>query len=190
MFSAFRSLFQRQSPAPSVAPALPARKLAAAIEAEFLTRFHLEPDDELTSVDAGIRHRFRPSGESFRGLVVLDVVTDAIDGMLSASLCLDRSFVSGPEEAFARDIAKGFLDWVLEDEAHERAQPLIAHIGNLAEANAPAMTAEPPPQPRDASDAYAVFTGDGDVAALMLGATRLTLTNARGRLTIAAMLVE
>ena len=42
---------------------------------------------------------------------------------------------------------------------------------------------------RNPSDAYAVFTGDGDAASLDLGSARLTLANAGGRLSIEAVLV-
>ena len=123
--------------------------------------------------------------KSFRTLVALTVTVDAADGIHSAGLCLDRSFVSGPEDAFARDIAKSFLVWILDDDACSHAGPLIANIGNLAAANAPVITAQslPPPE-EDTSGAYAVFTGDGDAASLDLGSAALMLINAGGRLSI------
>ena len=142
MFSAFRDLFHR--PDPPVPPVQPSRRLVAERQSEFFAWFHLEADGAPVPEDEGIRHRFRPLGEAFRALVVLDVVTDAGDGIRSAHLCLDRSFVSGPENAFARDIAKSFLGWILDDAAQEQAAPLIANIGNLAAANGPVITAERP----------------------------------------------
>ena len=126
----------------------------------------------------------RPAHD-FRALTLLDVTVDAGDGIRSAGLCLDRSFVSGPDDAFARDLAKSFLEWVLDEAARQRAAPLIANIGNLAAANAPVITAQPLPQPpRDTTGAYAVFTGDADAATLLLGSAILTLVNHDGRLTI------
>ena len=189
MFSAFRALLRRQPPAPDTPPGSRARKLAAEQQSGFFTWFHLEADGEPVPDEDGIRHRFRPLGEAFRPLVLLDVVTDAGDGIRFAHLCLDRSFVSGPDDAFARDIARSFLEWVLDDAARQQAAPLIANIGNLAAANAPVITAGPLPQPpRDATGAYAVFTGDADAATLLLGSAIVTLANHAGRLTIEAVL--
>lgn len=189
MFDTLRSLFHPQPSAPPVPPAPSGRRLDDEYEAEFFTWFHLEPDDAPVRDAAGIRHRFRPSGDAFRGLVVLDIITDDADGIRSAHLCLDRSFVSGPEDAFARDIAKSFLGWILDGEAQQEAAPLIANIGNLAAANAPVIAAEVSPlPPADTSGAYAVYMGDGDAATLMLGSAMLTLANAGGRLTIDAHL--
>ena len=186
MFSALRDLFHR--PHPPAPPVQPGRGLVAEKECEFFAWFHLEPDGEPVPDHDGIRHRFRPLGEAFRALVVLDVVTDAGDGIRSAHLCLDRSFVSGPENAFARDIAKSFLGWILDDAAEDQAAPLIANIGNLAAANAPVIRTDDLPPPADPTGAYAVFTGDADAAALVLGSVMLTLANIDGRLTIEVVL--
>ncbi len=189
MISAFRALFHRDSPAPPVAHAAPARRLATEQDCELFTWFHLEPDGQPVAGDGGVRHRFRPSGDAFRALVLLEVVTDAADGMRSAHLCLDRSFVSGPDEAFARDIAKSYLGWILDDEAQQEAAPLIANIADLAAANGAIIAAaDLPSPPRDLTGAYAVFTGDADAAALLLGSATLSLANVDGRLTIAAVL--
>ena len=183
MFSAFRDLFHR--PDPPVPPVQPSRRLVAERQSEFFAWFHLEADGAPVPDDEDFRHRFRPLGEAFRALVVLDVVTDAGDGIRSAHLCLDRSFVSGPENAFARDIAGSFLAWILDDAAQDQAAPLIANIGNLAAANGPVITADDLPLPPvDPTGAYAVFTGDADAAALVLGSTMLSLANIDGRLTI------
>ncbi len=185
MISAFRSLFHRQPPAPSAPFAEPARRLAAEAGAEFFTWFHLEPDGGPASEGDGIRHRFRPAGEAFRALVGLDVTVDAADAIRSARLCLDRSFVNGPQDAFARDIARSFLMWILDDAAQAQAAPLIANIGSFAAANGPVITAHPLPQPPvDPTDAYAVFTGDDDAAWLALGSATLALTNDGGCLII------
>ncbi len=191
MFSAFRSFLHRQPPAPDTPPRSWARKLAAERESRFFTWFHLEADGEPVAEAERLRHRFRPAGDSFRALTVLDVTVDAGDGIRSADLCLDRSFVSGPDDAFARDLAKSFLEWVLDDAARQQAAPLIANIGNLAAASAPVIVAEPLPQPpRDTTGAYTVFTGDADAATLLLGSAILKLANHGGRLTIGAVLEE
>lgn len=187
MFSALRSLFHR--PPPPAPPASSGRTLAAELQREFFAWFHLEPDGEPAPAGDGQRHRFRPAGDAFRPLVALDVQVDSMGSMLSAQLCLDRSFVSGPDDAFARDLAKSFLAWILDDEAQAGAAPLIANIGDLAAARGPVITAGTPRQPpRDPTGAYEVFTGDGDAAALLLGSATLTLANADGRLTIRALL--
>ncbi len=189
MFSAFRDLFHR--PHPPAPPAQPSRRLVAETESEFFAWFHLESDGEPVLDDDGFRHRFRPLGEAFRPLVLLDVVTDVGDGIRFAHLCLDRSFVSGPENAFARDIAKSFLGWILDEAAQDQAAPLIANIGNLAAANRPVITAgELPQPPEDPTGAYAVFIGDADAAALVLGSAMLTLANVDGRLTIEVELLD
>ena len=189
MFSAFRSLFHRQPPAPPARQTQPARRFSVEQESDFFAWFHLEADGAPTVDGDDLSHRFRPAGDSFAALVAIEVVTDAIDGMRSARLSLDRSFVNGHENAFARDITKSFLAWILDEAARERAQPLIARIADLSKANGAVITAETPPPPADdASDAYAVFTGDGDAAFLDCGSATLTLTNAGGRLTIEAVL--
>lgn len=187
MLSSFRSLFQRQ---PSIRPgrrSSPARKLEAEQASDFFVWFHIEADGEPEPEDAGMRHRFRPSGAAYRGLVALDVTADAGDGIRSATLCLDRSFVSGPEDAFARDLSKGFLAWILDDPAREQAAPLIASIGSPGTAGGPGATAQPLP-PVATTDAYAVFTGDLDGAVLNLESALVTLSNEHGRLSITAAL--
>ncbi len=143
MFSALRALFHRQPPASPARSAQPARQLAAERTSEFFAWFHLEGDGTPVPRGDDLSHRFRPAGDSFRSVVALDVVTDAADGIRSACLYLDRSFLSGPEDAFARDIAKSFLGWILDKTAQEGAQPLIAHIADFAAANAPVIAAEP-----------------------------------------------
>ncbi len=189
MLSVFRSLFHHDPPAPPVAHAASTRRLGAGQDTEFFGWFHLGPDGEPVAEGDDIRHRFRPLGDAFRALVVVDVIANAADGIRSAHLCLDRSFVSGPDEAFARDIAQGFLGWILDEEAQERAAPLIANIGNFAAAAGPVITAgELPQPPADTSGGYAVFTGDGDAAALLFDTATLTLANIDGRLTIEAVL--
>ncbi len=189
MLSAFRAFFHRQPPASPARPAQPARQLAAEHTSEFFAWFHLEADGTPVPDGDDLSHRFRPAGSAFQSVVALDVVTDAADGMRSACLSLDRSFVSGPEDAFARDIAKSFLGWILDSTAQERAQPLIAHIADLSTADAPVIAAEPLPPPADPTGAYAVFTGDADAATLDLGSAMLALINAGGRLSIEAVLL-
>ncbi len=184
MFTAFRSLFQRPNSDPPISQTPRSRRLFAERRSEFFTWFHFEPDDEPLPDGADLC-RFRPSGAAFRSLVALDVTVDADDGIGAVRLALDRSFVSGPDDAFARDLAGSFLDWALDEAAHERAAPLIANIGDLAAANTPVIAAaELPPPPADTTDAYAVFTGDHDQAVVELGSAMLTLTNADGRLVI------
>ncbi len=191
MFSAFRSLFHHHPAAPPVSPAASARTLAAERDDAFFGRFQLEPDGEPAAEGGDICHRFRPSDEALRSLVVLDVLVDAADGIRSAHLCLDRAFVSGPDELIARGVAKGFLGWILDAAAQEQAAPLIANIGNLTAAADPVITSgDMPRPPADPTGGYAVFTGDRDAAALALGSAMLTLTNHAGRLTIEAVLEE
>jgi hypothetical protein len=185
MFSAFRTLFNRPTPVRSHAHRVPARNLADERDSDFFTWFHLEPDGEPVPVREGSRHRFRPSGQSFRTLVALDLRVDEAGGIRSVRLCLDRSFVSGPDDAFARDLSKSFLKWALDDAARQRAAPLIANIGDFAAANGHVITAGAlPPPPPDASGAYAVFAGDGDAATLTLGTAMLKLVNMSGQLVI------
>jgi hypothetical protein len=68
MFSAFRALLRRPPPAPSNPFRPRARKLAAERNSPFFAWFHLEPDGEPAAAGAGLRHRFRPAGDSFRSL--------------------------------------------------------------------------------------------------------------------------
>jgi hypothetical protein len=161
----------------------PPRTLVAERKTHFFVWFHLEPADAPVTAGRPTWHSFRPSGPAFHPLVALDVGVDADSAIREARLGLDRAFIDGREDAFARDIAASFLRWALDAGAVERAGPLIASIADLSAANAPVVAAAMPPDPpADPTGAYAVFLGLRDAAALALGTAELRLAHFAGPL--------
>jgi hypothetical protein len=130
-------------------------------QSHFFSWFHLEPEGEPSLVDLHASQIFRPSGAAFQKLVRLEVIAGEGDKIVSAELWLDRRFIEGRQSAFARDIAKSFLEWSLEGDKSELKSTLIANIGNMRAANEPVITRADAikPVPLDPSSGYGVFLG-------------------------------
>lgn len=95
---------------------------------EFFTFFHLVETGR-ESHGGYETVRFQPSGPKFHDLVTLAVET-AGGHIQAATLHLSRTFIDGPEEVFARDIAASFLNSVLSNEGVFGKQDPIAQIRN------------------------------------------------------------
>jgi hypothetical protein len=115
--------------------------LAQARQGPFFSWFCLEPYGQIE--DAGTqtradsirsRHRFRPSGPSFRSLVVLELGLDPDQVIVTASLRVDRTFIASPRiRPFARDLTASFLRWALPEVAQCALTADIERIGQFCD---------------------------------------------------------
>ncbi len=157
------------------------RFLADERQCHFFAWFHLEPAGEPVPAPGGAWHCFRPEGPAFHALAEVAVRVDREGAIAAAVLGLDRTFIDGRNGAFARDIARSFLAWLLEPAARQRALPLIANIESLRALAAPVLVrGRLPEPPADTTGAYAVFTGERARATVPLNTAELTLANVAG----------
>jgi hypothetical protein len=152
--------------------------LDTAKKTEFFAFFHfVETGRELNGSYETIR--FQPSGPKFHDLVTLAVETTG-GHIKAATLHLSRSFIDGPDEIFARDIAASFLDSTLSDEGIlSRAGDLIAQIRNDYRGKRTVIvngnTDRKVPQPL--TPAYLVFLGESVQESVSLKHMDLVLMN-------------
>jgi hypothetical protein len=144
---------------------------------EFFTFFHLVKTghDDHGGYET---FRYQPSGPKFHDLVTLTFETTA-GRIKAATLHLSRSFIDGPDEIFARDIAASFLDAALYDEGFSLPGNLIAQIRNDYRGKRTVIvnrdtdrTVPQPPTP-----AYLVFLGQSVQESVSLKHMDLTLMN-------------
>jgi hypothetical protein len=145
---------------------------------EFFIFFQLERVASATDASSANATDFRPSGDKFRNLVRVRVITDE-DGVInSMSLVLLRAFIDDPAVTrFARDISKSFLIGVPPQADARQILGLVRDIWTRGESSMPELrgpnytppTGEPTPD-------YAVFTGSVEKPALhTLGRTRFEM---------------
>ena len=92
--------------------------------------FHLRAVGPKSSEGAQARIDFRPSGSSFRDLVLLSAWLDADERILRIAMSLERSFIDDPRQGmFARDIAKSLV----RTEMREGDPPEIGHLADEIE---------------------------------------------------------
>jgi hypothetical protein len=164
------------------------RTLAAERDGHFFRWFHLEPTQAPAAAGPLTWHCFRPSGEAFAALVELDVGTLGDGTIVASSLGLARSFIDGGQSPFARDIARSYLGWALEDPGREAAAALIANIGNLTGGGVTVLMRDPPaPAPKDGTGGYAVFAGSAAGVTIELAGTTLRIANRDGALPAASV---
>jgi hypothetical protein len=153
------------------------QSLAEAKKTEFFTFFHLV---ETGREDHGSYETIRcqPSGPKFHDLVTLTFET-AAGHIKAATLHLSRSFIDGPDEAFARDIAASFLDAALYNEGFSSPGDLIAQIRNDYRGKRTVVvnrdSGRTVPQPL--TPAYLVFLGQSVQESVSLKHMDLTLMN-------------
>jgi hypothetical protein len=144
----------------------------------FFLWFHLEETARHQN-GPGTVLRFQPSGDKFHDLA--SVWFETANGAITAvTLRLARSFIDGPDEAFARDMASAFLRNALPEEDRAQAYDLIEQIANDYRGARPlivhANAVRGVPQPF--TPAYRVFLGETNQCCERLGAAELTLVNA------------
>lgn len=145
----------------------------------FFTWFHLE-ETARERRDDGEVVRFQPSGPKFHDLAMVSLETG--EGTIrAATLRLSRSFIDGPEQAFARDIASSFLSATLFDDDMPLARDLTLQIARDYRGSRPliyrAGTDRSVPQPFTA--VYRVFLGQSVEASQSLAHMDLHLMNTR-----------
>jgi hypothetical protein len=162
--------------------------LQSQLTSDFFNFFHLTPQGEAITVAGGgplhgqTWHSFRPSGPAFHAAVEVDVLTGS-DGVIgAASLGLDRSFIDDPRNgAFARDVAKSFLEWAIRNPSRE-IRALIANVADLSGSQAPVIMRGPaPPRPTpDVTNLYPVYLGHAPGRTIANGGITLAFTNFSG----------
>ena len=122
--------------------------------------------------------RFQPSGPHFHDLVTLAVET-ASGHIQAAALHLSRSFIDGPEEVFARDMAASFLDSVLSNEGVLGKQDLIAQIRDGYSGKRPVVVNRDADRkvPQPLTPEYLVFLGQSVQESASLKHMDLSLMN-------------
>ena len=153
------------------------RSLEDAKKTEFFTFFNLV---ETGHDDHGGYQtmRFQPSGPKFHDLVTVTFETTA-GNISAATLHVSRSFIDGPDEAFARDIAASFLDAALYDEGFSLPGNLIAQIRNDYRGKRTVIVNRDADRsvPQPLTPAYRVFLGESVQESLPLKHMDLTLMN-------------
>jgi hypothetical protein len=151
------------------------QSLESAAKSSFWQWFYLAQTREENGV-----HRFQPSGTQFQSLCYLDVAVSAEKDMQALTLGVQRAFIDGEHEPFARDLVKSFLCTVLLQQKSEPVNQLVDELGTEFSGAWPVMAAEgarrEAPITR-ASPLYLVFTGLGKRCATESGAFNLEMQN-------------
>jgi hypothetical protein len=126
----------------------------------FFSWFHLEKASEPETRSDRITVSYRPSGDKFHDVVVVEVTTRSDQAVAAMALRLDRAFIDGPDGIFARDIAKSFLRDALDTEDADELADLINQIEFGGVSARPVLTARtPPPMPSRPVLGYDTFLG-------------------------------
>ena len=142
------------------------KSLEIAAKSPFWQWFHLEQTCEENGV-----HRFQPAGSEFRSLCYVDVKI-AKNEMRAMTLGVQRVFVSGEGEPFARDLVRSFLCVLFPKEKSEAISRFADELGTEFGGSRPANVAEGTrhPAPLGApSSLYLVFLGQGKRCAMEFG---------------------
>jgi hypothetical protein len=150
-------------------------KLESTVGSSFWKWFCLEQTREESGV-----HRFQPSRTQFQSLCYLDVAVSAKKDMQALTLGVQRAFIDGADEPFARDLVRSFLCTVFLQQKSEAVSQLVNELGTEFGGARPVIAAEgarreaPITRP---SPPYLVFTGLGKRCAMESGACKLEMEN-------------
>ena len=151
------------------------KNLESAAKSSFWQWFYLAQTHEENGV-----HRFQPSGTQFQSLCYLDVAVSAKKDMQALTLGVQRAFIDGEHEPFARDLVRSFLCAVFLQQKSEAVSQLVNELGTEFGGARPVIAAEgarreaPITRP---SPLYLVFTGLGKRCAMESGAFKLEMQN-------------
>jgi hypothetical protein len=149
--------------------------LDEAMKSGFWQWFHFEQTREENGV-----HRFEPSGPKFDSLCYLDVRVAAKNALKAITLGVQRRFISGSEEPFARDLVRSFVCAVFPQQKPEAVSQLVDELGSEFGGSRPVIVAEgarrPAPLARP-SALYLVFLGQGKRCMIEAGALMLEAEN-------------
>jgi hypothetical protein len=148
--------------------------LESAAKSPFWQWFHLEQTDEKNGV-----HRFQLSASPFRSLCYLDMTVSSKNEMRALTLGVQRTFISGAGEPFARDLVRSFLCVLFPKEKSEAISRFVDELGTEFGGSRPAVAEEARrPAPTGApSSLYLVFLGQGKRCVTELGALMLEQEN-------------
>jgi len=144
--------------------------LETAANSPFWQWFHLEHTGGQNGVS-----RFQPNGPKFHSLCYVDVTSSANGAIAAVTLGVQRKFVEGREEPFARDLVKSFLCAVLPERSDE-LERFVDEVGAEYGGSQPVITGPSAPTPRRApagsrpTPAYLVFIGRGKRCEMKSGA--------------------
>jgi hypothetical protein len=68
-------------------------------------------------------HRFQPNGPKYHSRCHLDVAVSVKNQMQTLTLGVQRAFINGPDEPFARDLVRSFLCTVFFQQTVRSCQP-------------------------------------------------------------------
>jgi len=149
--------------------------LDEAIKSGFWQWFHLEQTREENGV-----HRFEPSGPKFHSLCYLDVRVAAKNALQAITLGVQRKFISGSDEPFARDLVRSFVCAVFAQQKSEAVSQLVDELGSEFGGSRPVIVGKgarrPAPLGRP-SALYLVFLGQGNRCMIEAGALVLEAEN-------------
>jgi hypothetical protein len=166
---------EAEGPRPSSAFGDLGKNLESAAKSSFWQWFRWVQTHE----ENGVR-RFEPSGTQFQSLCYLDVVASAKKDMQALTLGVQRAFITGEHEPFARDLVRTFLCTVFPQQKSEVVSQLVNELGTEFGGARPVIAAEgarreaPIARP---SPPYLVFTGLGKRCAMESGAFKLEMQN-------------
>lgn len=145
----------------------------------FFSWFHLTETARESSGGSEVV-RFQPSGPKFHDVAIVSFETGG-QFIEAATLRLSRSFINGPDEAFARDIAASFLRTALPAQDRIQAEDLILQIANDYRGTALLIVARgaDPRVPQPLTPAYRVFVGEEVEASITLAHMNIRLLNTR-----------
>ncbi len=134
-------VWRQRKPGPSVTAATAfgdlGMNLDEAIKSGFWQWFHLEQTREVNGV-----HRFEPSGPKFHSLCYLDVRVAAKNRLQAITLGVQRKFISGSDEPFARDLVRSFLCAVFPKQKSEAVSQMVDELGSEFGGSRPVIVAE------------------------------------------------
>jgi hypothetical protein len=162
-------------------PTLLGQALGVATESGFFRWFHLSPVEPAPSLAAPIAS-FRPSGERFHDLVLVEVALTPDRNARALTLTLNRSFIDArADNPFARDIAKSLLDAVVPDADREHVAAFHSALSDLGASGATVIAHAAAPR-GDAvthrhDPAYEVFLGERQNARVDGAFSSLSVSN-------------
>lgn len=151
--------------------------LESAGKSPFWQWFHLEQTRE----QDGVR-RFQPNGPKFHSLCYLDVICSPAAEMQTMTLGVQRKFIEGADEPFARDLVKSFLCAVFPERTEELDR-LVDEIGSEFGGSRPVIVAQGsqsahrPAAVSNPSSGYLVFIGHGKRCRMKSGAFEIEEEN-------------
>jgi hypothetical protein len=154
-------------------------RLAEAKETEFFTWFHLEQTGTETGPEKQRIAVFKPSGDTFRKLVMVRTALDAGEHIVRIELFLARSFLDDKKQCvFANDIAKSFLLDATSAADQDAIKGLADSISSNQTSGERIITARPLPAPPDRpGPAYLTYLGKRPRDTEQLSSSTLHLEN-------------